>query len=55
MLWTHFESFVCSATGSNFDIFSSPMSLHVSSAYMYFIYQFSYRWRSAKSILMTFN
>ena len=34
MLWTHFESFVCNAIGSEFDSFSSCMFVNVSSACM---------------------
>ena len=37
MLWTHLESFVCIATGLDFDFFTSCMLVHVLSACMFFI------------------
>ena len=37
MLWTHYESFVGNATGSDPDIFSSCISVYVSGACMFLI------------------
>ena len=38
MLWTDFESFVCNASRSDLDIFSSCTFVYASSACMSFIY-----------------